>query len=157
LIQAGASPENLFGVDLLPQRIEDARKKCPAGVSLACGDASHLNYSDDSFDFVFVMTVFSSILDASIRISLAREMLRVLRLGGSILWYDFHVNNPYNKDVSGIGKQEIHDLFPDCRRELHRITLAPPVARLVAQPSPVLYWLLSCVPVLCTHYLGWFT
>jgi hypothetical protein len=38
---------------------------------------------------------------------LAREMLRVLKEDGLILWNDIHVNNPGNADVGGIGKQEI--------------------------------------------------
>jgi ubiquinone/menaquinone biosynthesis C-methylase UbiE len=156
LIQTGASPENLFGVDLLSHRIQDARRKCPEGITLRCEDASQLSFVDESFDLLLVMTVFTSILNDHLRGLLAREMLRVLRRGGSILWYDFHVNNPRNADVRRVTNHEIRDLFPNCNVELHRITLAPPLGRTVAQ-FPILYWLLSNVHVLCTHYLGWIT
>lgn len=156
LIQAGASPENIFGVDLLPHRIQEARRKCPGASTLLCGDASQLSFGNESFDLLFVMTVFSSILDGHLRRLLAQEMLRVLRSDGSILWYDFHVNNPRNPDVRRVTNNDIRDLFSGCSVELHRITLAPPVGRTVAR-IPLLYWLVSEAPILCTHYLGWIT
>jgi len=156
LIQSGASPENLFGVDLLPHRIQDARRKCPETMILRCEDASELSFGDESFDFLLAMTVFTSILDEHLRGSLAREMLRVLRRGGSILWYDFHMNNPRNPDVRRVTNHEIKDLFPGCKVELSRITLAPPLGRAIGR-MPILYWLLSNVRLLSTHYLGWIT
>ncbi len=156
LIQTGASPENLFGVDLLSRRIQDARRKCPEGMTLRCEDASQLSFDDESFDLLLVMTVFTSILDDHLRGLLAREMVRVLRREGSILWYDFHMNNPRNLDVRRVTHHEIRDLFPDCNVELHRVTLAPPLGRTVAH-VPILYWLLSSLPILRTHYLGWIT
>lgn len=156
LIQAGAAPENLFGVDLLPDRIHEARRKCPQASTLLCEDASQLPFENESFDLLLVMTVFSSILDDHLRRLLAQEMLRVLRHGGSILWYDFHVNNPRNPDVRRVTDPEIRDLFSGCSVELHRITLAPPVGRAVAY-TPILYWLLSDALILCSHYLGWIT
>lgn len=155
-IQAGASPENLVGVDLLPSRIQAAREKCPAGTTLVCGDASQLSVDAESVDLLLVMTVFSSILDDRLRRLLAQEMLRVLRRRGGILWYDFHVNNPRNPDVRRVANHEIKSLFPDCSIELRPITLAPPLGRAVAR-APVLYWLLSNVRPLCSHYLGWIT
>ena len=156
LIQAGASPEDLFGVDLLPHRIQAARRKCPKTSTLLCEDASQLSFGNESFDLLLVLTVFSSILDGHLRALLAQEMLRVLRHGGNILWYDFHLNNPRNPDVRRVTNQEIRDLFSGCSVELHRITLAPPVGRAVSR-IPILYWLLSEARILCTHYLGWIT
>jgi ubiquinone/menaquinone biosynthesis C-methylase UbiE len=156
LIQTGAAPENLFGVDLLPNRIREARRKCPQASTLSCEDASQLTFESESFDLLLAMTIFSSILDDHLRHLLAQEMLRVLRHGGSILWYDFHVNNPRNPDVRRVTKHEIRDLFPGCNVELHRITLAPPVARAIAL-TPIAYSLLSVPHLLCTHYLGWIT
>ena len=123
---------------------------------LSCEDASQLSFADESFDLLLAMTVFTSILDENMRVQLAREMLRVLRRGGSILWYDFHVNNPRNPDVRRVTDHEIKNLFRGCRVELYRITLAPPIGRAIGR-TPILYWLLSTVHPLCTHYLGWIT
>ncbi len=155
-IQAGASPEQIYGVDLLGNLIREARRKCPQGTNLRCEDACESSFPDDSFDIALAMTVFSSILDPSLRKLLARSILRVVRRGGSILWYDFHVDNPRNPDVRGVRKGEIRDLLTGCSCELRLVTLAPPIGRVVAR-TPALHLLLSNVPLLCTHYLGWIT
>jgi len=52
-------------------------------------------------------TVFTSILDISMKQSIAGEMLRVLKPDGIILWYDYYRNNPMNPDVRGVKKREI--------------------------------------------------
>ena len=152
-LQWGALPENLFGIDLLPERIEQARRLCPLGVHLECGNAAALDFSDASFDFVLQATVFSSILDSEMRRKTAAEILRVLRPGGFALWYDFFVGNPRNPDVRGVRRGEIHKLFSGCQVHLRRITLAPPIGRLVGHYSPLVYTLLSRSKILCTHYL----
>jgi ubiquinone/menaquinone biosynthesis C-methylase UbiE len=154
LIRWGAQPENLFGVDLLASRIAEARELCPAGVTLQCQDASTLNVPDESFDLVLQSTVFTSILNANLKLLLAREMLRVLRHRGLILWYDFRVNNPRNADVRGVDRREIAQLFPNCDISLRRLTLAPPLGRCVAPISSSLYRALARIKPLCTHYLG---
>ncbi len=153
-LQWGALPANVFGIDLLPERIEQARKLCPHGVSLQCGSAASLGIPDASFDIVLQSTVFSSILDPQMKRRVASEMLRVLKPGGLALWYDFFLDNPRNADVRGIRKREIRRLFPGCQIHIRRITLAPPIARLVGRYSPLLYTLLSRARILCTHYLS---
>jgi hypothetical protein len=98
--------------------------------------------------------MFSSILDPTVRRLVAAEMLRVAGQKGVILWYDFHVNNPWNASVRGIGRAELRELFPGCQIELHPITLLPPLARRIAPWSHALWLFLTSVPWLCTHYLG---
>ena len=87
-------------------------------------------------------------------LALSAEMLRVLRPGGFMLWYDFFVNNPSNPDVRGVGKSEIARLFPGCDIELARITVAAPLGRAIARP-PYIYATLAACRIFCTHYLGW--
>ncbi|MBI4001535.1 MAG: class I SAM-dependent methyltransferase [Nitrospira defluvii] len=154
LIRWGASPQHITGVDLLEQRVAEARCLSPEGVTVQCRNATALEFPDGSFDLIIQSTVFTSILDRDVRQRLAHEMLRVLRPGGLILWYDFHVNNPRNPDVRGVTSREIHQLFQGCLIRLRRITLAPPVARVLAPISWFGCQLLSAVPLLCTHYLG---
>jgi len=154
LIQWGARPENLAGVDLLPDRIAEAARLCPAEVKLWCGSATRLDLPDASFDLVCQFVVFTSVLDAAMKRQLAAEMLRVVKPDGLILWYDFRVNNPRNADVRGVKKREIRDLFPGCAIRLRRISLAPPLGRVAARHSRFLYHLLARIPWLCTHYLG---
>jgi SAM-dependent methyltransferase len=153
-IQLGARPENLVGVDLLPDRIGKAKQLCPQSIRLQCGSAVELSFPDSTFDLVFQATVFTSILDPRLKQQVASEMLRVVKKDGLILWYDYHVNNPYNRDVRGIKKKEIHRLFPNSRIELYRLTLAPPLTRFLAPYSWLACYFLEKIPWLCTHYLG---
>jgi ubiquinone/menaquinone biosynthesis C-methylase UbiE len=153
-IRWGANPQHIIGVDLLEQRVAEARRLTPEGVTIHCGNATDLEFPDESFDLIVQSTVFTSILDHNVRQRLAREMLRVLKPGGIILWYDFHVNNPRNPDVRGVASREVRQLFHGCLISLHRITLAPPLTRVMARISWLGCQVLSAVPFLCTHYLG---
>jgi SAM-dependent methyltransferase len=150
----GAKPENLTGVDLLPARIAEARRLCPAAVVLECQNAQQLDFSAGSFDLVIASTVFSSILDRDTRAQVAAEILRVLRASGGILWYDLFRDNPSNSDVRGVRKAEIRKLFPGCRLHVERVTLAPPLARRVARFSWSACRALNAMRILNTHYLG---
>ncbi|HKF23240.1 MAG TPA: class I SAM-dependent methyltransferase [Candidatus Angelobacter sp.] len=153
-IQWGAAPEDLAGVDLLPDRIVQAHKLCPAGVHLECGDASHLAFESQSFDIVFQAMAFTSILSGEVKGSVAQEMLRVLRKDGFVLWYDFFVNNPRNPDVRGVGKTELRELFPGCLIQCARVTLAPPIGRLLGRFSESAYRFVSALRFASTHFLA---
>jgi ubiquinone/menaquinone biosynthesis C-methylase UbiE len=153
-IKWGARPENITGIDLLAERVSKARGLCPPAVRIQCASAAQLPFSNERFDLVLQSTVFTSILDPDLKRQVAAEMMRVVKPEGFILWYDYHVNNPWNKDVRGVKRREIIQLFPDCRVELQRIILLPPLARLLAPYSYLGCYLLEKLPPLCTHYLG---
>jgi len=153
-IKWGASPSEIAGIDLLADRIEKARQLCPQGVELLCGNASKLPFPDSSFDIVAQFTVFSSILDEQMKQELAREMLRVMKDNGRILWYDFYVDNPTNRDTRGIRKTEIARMFPDCRIELKKVSLLPPLSRMLAPWTWLGCYGLERLRILNTHYLG---
>ena len=153
-VKWGARPEHIVGIDLLADRVAEARRLCPETVEIRCGSAAALSFPDKTFDLVLQSTVFTSILDFEMKRRIASEMLRVLKEDGLILWYDYHANNPRNPDVRGVKKREIHQLFHGHRIILRRITLAPPLARLIAPHSWVVCQVLERVPFLCTHYLG---
>lgn len=153
-VQWGGKPHNLVGVDLLADRIAVARELCPSDIRLECRDASSLGFRDSTFDIVFQSTVFSSILDTAMKATVAREMLRVLHPDGFVLWYDFFVNNPRNRDVRGIRKKELPQLFPNCSIKCERITLAPPLGRPLSRISALAYNLASALRFTCTHYLA---
>jgi ubiquinone/menaquinone biosynthesis C-methylase UbiE len=153
-VKWGAEPEDVTGVDLLPDRVALARRRCPQGVTVGCVSGAALPFPGETFDIVLQATMFSSILDPGTRRQVAAEMLRVVRREGFILWYDFHVNNPWNRDVRRVTKAEIGNLFPACRIELRRVTLAAPLARRLVPWSWLASYLLTRIPLLCTHYLG---
>ena len=153
-IKWGATPENLAAIDLLPESIDQAWRLSPPGIVFTQGNATELDFPEESFQIVLQATMFTSILDHAVKKKIAAEMLRVLKPDGVILWYDFRVNNPWNPDVRGIGKAEIEKLFPNCRITLERITLAPPLLRVLAPYTWLGSHVLSAIPWACTHYLG---
>jgi SAM-dependent methyltransferase len=147
----GAHPVNLYGVDLLLDRIVQADARLPH-LSLGCADGQNLPFPDHAFDLVMQFTVFSSILDSSIKANIAAEMQRVVRPDGLILSYDFWLN-PTNRQTRGIRPSEIRRLFPGAHLEFYRITLAPPIARRLAPCSWLLCCLLERLQAFNTHYL----
>lgn len=155
LISLGADPARLMGNDLLEDRLAQARARLPAAVRLAGGDACALPIAPASVDIVLQFTVFSSILDRGLQERLAAAMWRWLRPGGAVLWYDFVVDNPANRDVRGVPRARTQALFPGARIDARRITLAPPLARRLVKLHPALYGLFNRIPLLRTHDLSW--
>lgn len=153
LIRYGAREEQVAGVDLVPRRVAKARRRLPRA-DLREGDAAGLPYPDGAFDLVFQMTVVSTVLDPACRAAIAREMCRVLRPGGAIIWYDLCVGSPGNHGVRPIGRAELRALFPGASVEATRVTLMPPLARLATRRSWLLAELLSALPFLRTHLLA---
>jgi ubiquinone/menaquinone biosynthesis C-methylase UbiE len=108
-LASGWPADALAGVDLLEERIAIARSRCP-GVDLRVTTGSDLPFASDAFDVATAVTVFSSIMDATVRRRLFAEMKRVVRPGGSILIYDFVIKNPRNPDVLAMTMERLADL-----------------------------------------------
>ena len=155
LLRLGFAPEHLAGAELLPERLAQARRVLPGGVMLWAGDASTLDIAPASQHIVLQSTVFSSLLDDAFQQRLAQAMWRWVAPGGGVLWYDFTVNNPRNRDVRGVPLARVRALFPQARVTARRITLAPPIARVACRLHPGLYPLLNALPLLRTHQLVW--
>lgn len=151
--ELGASPERLHGVDLLPGRVESARRDHP-GLDVREANAERLPFADGSFDLVMLFVVFSSILDEAMRRNVARECARVLRSGGHVLWYDFRYDNPSNAHVRGVSRRELQQLFPGLALDLRTLTVVPQVARRLGPLTGVAYPVLAAVPLLRTYYMG---
>jgi ubiquinone/menaquinone biosynthesis C-methylase UbiE len=150
----GVSPADVTGIDLRPEALSIATQLCPQGVTLRCMNGSTLDFPDESFDLILQSLVFTSILDERMRTRMAQEMLRVVKKTGFIVWYDFHVDNPWNPNVRGVRKSEIKRLFPNCQIEVERVSLALPLAKVLAPHSWVTCYLLGWLRILNTHYLG---
>jgi ubiquinone/menaquinone biosynthesis C-methylase UbiE len=93
LMQWGALPENLFGVDLMAERIAGA-KQCFPGIQFTQGNAEQLNFDEHSFDLILLFTVFTSILDNSMARNVAEEAQRVLKPKGAIVGMTFPITTP---------------------------------------------------------------
>lgn len=151
-IKYGATPENLYGIDLLEERVALGERVSP-NIHITQGNAEHLDFPDNTFDIVFQSVVFTSIHENEMKKKIADEMLRVMKNDGIILWYDFRYNNPLNPDVKGIKKEEIKNLFPNCQYNFNTVTLTPPIVRKLVGISWLACYLLEKIPLLRTHYM----
>ena len=116
----GAPLQGLFGVELMLARAQAAQRVWGDRVANASGAA--LPFADASFDVVSQNVVFSSIVDDTLRQQVAQEMLRVLRPGGWLLWYDAartRNRDPHFRDVPAA---ELRALFPAVPLKLQALT-----------------------------------
>jgi ubiquinone/menaquinone biosynthesis C-methylase UbiE len=150
-LNLGASPRQLYGMDLLSDRLVHAHEKLPTS-HFVSANGGCIPFPMQTFDLVMQFTALSSILDTDLHRQISKEMLRVLKPNGLLLWYDFWLN-PTNPQTRGIRPTEIRELFPNCAYEFHRITLAPPIARRLVPISWPLALFLEGLKLLNTHYL----
>jgi len=153
LRELGAAASNLIGIDILPDRVAAASRAHPE-LTFLQGNAEHLEFADGEFDLVMAITVFSSIFDLTMARSVASEILRVLRPGGALLWYDVRYDSLSNRNVRAVTAARVRELFPSLRGELTTVTLLPPLARRLGVLTPGAYPVLSRVPALRSHLLG---
>lgn len=153
LISWGLNETDLYGIELDATKVRIGKLSLP-GAHLTEGDATKLPWKDKSFDFVIVSTVFSSILDSSVRDLVVGEITRVLADKGIVIWYDLAVNNPSNPNVNGISKAMIKRLFSRFSVTIKSVSLAPPIARVVVPRSLILTSILNTLPFLRTHFVA---
>ena len=155
LMKLGFVPKNLTANELLEDRAELARNLLPSAIRIIKGNALDLDLPEESFDVVHQSTVFSSILDDEFQGKLADKMWSLVKPGGGVLWYDFIYNNPKNSDVRGVPIRSIRELFPAGELIFWRITLAPPISRIVTKIHPCLYTVFNSISIFRTHVLCW--
>ena len=109
LVELGADSPNCVGVDLSQHRLGIAKQKNPA-ISWCRENVAQLSFPDGFFDLVLQSVVFSSILDAQMRMSCALEMCRITRQGGIIFWIDLvQASSPSLVTFSEV---EVRNYFP---------------------------------------------
>jgi ubiquinone/menaquinone biosynthesis C-methylase UbiE len=153
LVAAGADPARCHGVDLLPDRVARARGRLP-DADLRQADARHLPHDSATMDLVVLKVVLSSVLDHGIAARIAREVDRVLRPGGAVLWYDNRYPNPFNRHVRGISRRELGDLFPGYGVRLRTVTVVPPLVRPLGRATDRAYAALARLEHLRVRYAG---
>ncbi len=154
-LRFGFAPHNISGIELLPDRVEAARKRVPPGLAIHAGDASSAPIAEGTQDIVFQSVVFSSLLDDDVQAELARRMWSWLRPGGGVFWYDFIYGNPRNSDVRAVPLRRIRQLFPQGEITARRVTLAPPISRRVCRIHHSAYHMFNAIPWLRSHVLCW--
>jgi SAM-dependent methyltransferase len=86
-IDLGAQPGGLHGIDLREPLLARARELSP-NIDFKLTNGCEIPFADEYFGLVTQHVVFSSIGSLGIREELAREMVRVLKPGGYIYWWD---------------------------------------------------------------------
>jgi ubiquinone/menaquinone biosynthesis C-methylase UbiE len=143
----------LYGIDMLPQRIHLARVALPEA-KLVVGSADKLPFPEKFFDVVLVSTLFSSILNRNLAESIARELMRVARPGGTVIVYDVRLPNLTNPNTRSVSQRSLRRLFPNTSLSTESLTLLPPLARRLGSRAPKLYGPMERVPFLRSHNLA---
>ena len=149
----GASRERLAGIDLVPDRVAAARGRLP-GADIREGDGASLPWEDESFDVVLQSMMLSSVLDPGVRTAATKEMARVLAPDGVVVSYDFFVRSPGNRGVRPLSRSELAQLFPGFTMRWRRVTLAPPLVRLLVPRLRPLAAGLQALRVFDTHAMA---
>ncbi|MDD5200573.1 MAG: methyltransferase domain-containing protein [Terrimicrobiaceae bacterium] len=123
-IDMGAAPEDVFGIDIDENTLARARRVSP-NLHFALGNGSTIDLPNQSFDLVTHHYVFSSVPSNALRRQLASEMLRVLRPGALIFWWDIlHLAVAGQTSVA----LDVRDLFPGAILAERKVSLHPPPA-----------------------------
>lgn len=149
-LKMGVQLKHIVVNELLDDRVVALKNNFPE-LEIHPGNVLEANFNQQ-FDIVFQSTVFTSILDKTLKQQIANKMLELVKPNGIILWYDFIYDNPSNKDVKGVSKQEIRQLFAKASKiTIKKVTLAPPIGRRVWK----LYGLLNGLfPFLRSHVVA---
>lgn len=114
-------PDGLYGVDIQEESLAHARKVSHLDIHYNLFDGHTLPFQDAEFDLVTQFVVFSSIGLDTLRRKLASEMVRVVKPGGYVFWWDMPVT------VLEAGKESLNldDLFPGLPRTEIRVGMMP--------------------------------
>jgi 2-polyprenyl-3-methyl-5-hydroxy-6-metoxy-1,4-benzoquinol methylase len=149
----GAHETDCFGVDLYGPPIEVWREEHPESqITMRVAPAHQLEFLSGHFDIVHQCGMFSSNLDGALRVETASAMWRKLAPGGHLLWIDFWIN-PFNPRTVPMHIHTVRHLFPTARMVYHRrITLAPPVGRVLSRISDSIIPMLESVKVFNVYH-----
>ncbi len=152
MVQWGARPEKVAGIDLSEESVAYCREHAPA-IRVHCGSAAAIPEADRGFDIALAFTLFSSVADEEVARGIGSELMRITRPGGLILVYDMRRNNPRNPAVHRVSRDDVRRWFPDCAVRTRSLTLLPPLARPLGRHAPFLYAPLGAIPFLRSHEL----
>lgn len=150
----GRAAEEHIRIDLIPERVEAARRVCPRGVTIDCGSAMKLPHADRSIDVILLFGIFCLILEDHVCEGVAREAMRVLKNDGVILWCDYRFKAPGERHLRTFSKREMERFFPGMRIDGHPIHPLPPLLRKVGPIAPFMCNVIGMLPFVRTHYFA---
>jgi len=110
LVELGADPRRLAGIDPSERRIRAATRANPA-ICWIHDAADEFPFPPNCFDLVLQWLVFSKIREEEERLALAQRMSRVVRPGGRIVWIDR--KRDAADGARGFPRAKVRDYFPD--------------------------------------------
>jgi len=156
LLKFGFQPEQLSIVDIHPDRIAHARECLPEHVEVIEGDASRMEFfKDAAFDVVTSSTMFLQITDQNLARSIAQEMVRITKPGGTILIFDWRYDF-WRKGYRACDTARMNDLFSIGRQTVFvqkiKGQLVPPLGRFLSKHLPALYFIMQALPFMTGLY-----
>jgi len=147
-LRLGFAADNLYGIDFQAERIAQASERCH-GIHFVHGDATSLEFADETFDLVHEATMFIHSVDEELSRKIAAEMLRVTNPGGHILLCDWRYSKPGSAAHRAVTQNRIAGLFEvgGRTRRCQVLTgpLLPPVGRFLSRRLPAAYFLVSAL------------
>lgn len=128
--------ERLHGVDLLPIRVDAARRRLPRAEVLEA-DACDLPFADGRFAAATLLTTLSSMPAESIPSALA-ETRRVLAPEGIVLVYEPWLPNPFNRATVTVRASWLESALGLPFASIS-LTAFPPITRRLGRAAPRLY------------------
>jgi ubiquinone/menaquinone biosynthesis C-methylase UbiE len=154
LLRVGYNAQNFTGIDILTEQIQEAKTLYPQ-VNFIQGDASRMEFADDSFDLVFESTMFATLPDNEFSAAIAHEMVRVCKPEGYFLLLDWRTPKPGDRQYKALTRKRVSYLFSvgSATRLVHvcRGALVPPVGRFLSQWLSCSYFLLAAM---CPFLVG---
>lgn len=137
--------ENITGIDINDERLSIGQKTFP-NLNLILGDASKMQFENNTFDLVYESTMFATLPDDNLCKSIADEMIRVCKVGGYILLVDWRIPKPNNPNYNALTKKKLAYFFEtDSKTKLittEKGALIPPLGRFLSKNIPSIYFLI---------------
>jgi len=110
LVELGADPKKLTGIDISKQRIQSARLK-NNDINYQLTNGIDIPFPDNTFQVVMQIVTLSSIVEESTWRHLISEMKRVNSKDGYILWFDH--KKAFSDKLVGFTEKEVLNLFDE--------------------------------------------
>lgn len=146
LLRLGYLPENITGIEIQSNLVEDARKMYPSAHFLH-GDASKMPFADQTFDLVMESTMFATLTDDSVSQMIASEMVRVCKKGGYILLVDWRIPKPGDARYKALTMARLSKML-NIKKDVSLMkickgALVPPIGRFLSKYLPATYFPLA--------------
>lgn len=146
VLMLGFRPQNVTGIDIIPERIEEAKAAYPQA-DWVVGNAGEMAFPDAHFDLVFEFTMFATIPDDALSAQIARQMIRVCKPGAYLMLVDWRTHKPNDVNYLALTRSRLNGLFEIGRKTelvgIYNGALIPPVGRTLSTYFPSLYFLVS--------------